>query len=379
MNRSRHNVGSVHLYQTNADLGAVPSTRTWEAVRSLRANPPSHASDKNRRATFTSALEQAEQLFLAAESVGLATRPLLIFYGLSQAGRAIAAAHADTSWKLTGHGIGNGATDTPGGLAGLTVVPRTNGSFARIRELVGSSSLPSTTRLGDLWPLLAETAPFPVEGSSGQHSLAVSVEAADWGYGIPVVTVHDLPNALLDIGQSTREPFSGLGANYGQQAEAVATYLQPYPSLSPRLPFTSNGEPVGLQLADDFTSSIRFRWPESVYEQHPTPGSLLREIATTYGAQARAYPSLDGGPRPVHPLMIWWALLFRLSMLARYEPEEWVRTIDVNTSPDAVPVEHLLTAALTSVPELIYRAITEPPDAPAHDAAPASEYGAEWM
>lgn len=45
-----------------------------------------------RRRTYVMALEQAEQMFHAAHSVGPATSPLLLFYGLSQAGRAVAAA-----------------------------------------------------------------------------------------------------------------------------------------------------------------------------------------------------------------------------------------------------------------------------------------------
>ncbi|MCX5151640.1 YaaC family protein [Streptomyces sp. NBC_00320] len=40
-------------------------------------------------------MEQAQQMFKAAEVVGPQTRPLLVFYGLSQAGRAIAAAAVD--------------------------------------------------------------------------------------------------------------------------------------------------------------------------------------------------------------------------------------------------------------------------------------------
>ena len=350
----------MHPYQSFADLSAVSSRRAWETIRSLRASPPFRAHTGSRRATFTSALEQAEQLFVAAENVGLATRPLMTFYGLSQAARAIAAAHADSTWKLTGHGIGNGATGSENGLADLTVEPRANGSFPRIRDLIGSSSLEPHTRLGDLWPLLAEIDDFPLEESTSQRSLSLSVEGSDWGYGIPTVTVHDLPNVLLDIGQETREPFSGLGADYSKQAEAVSTYLRAYPTLSPRLPFTSNGQPIGLQLTSGTTSSIRFRWPQSTYQEHPTPDSLLAQLGTTYRGHTRAYPSLDGSPRPVHPLVVWWAILFRLSMLARYEPEAWIQIIDVNMSADAVPVEHLLDTALTSVPELIYGAITDP-------------------
>jgi hypothetical protein len=69
------------------------------------------------------------------------------------------------------------------------------------------------------------------------------------------------------------------------------------------------------------------------------------------------YPSLDEGDRPVHPIVVWWSVLFGLSMLARYGPEQWAEAIDVNRSAEAVPIEHLLEAALDHLPELIHRAL----------------------
>jgi hypothetical protein len=41
----------------------------------------------------------------AAAGVGYAATPLLLFYALSQAGRAISAALADDPWELTAHGL----------------------------------------------------------------------------------------------------------------------------------------------------------------------------------------------------------------------------------------------------------------------------------
>lgn len=77
-------------------------------LRQLRSAPPGLAVDGARRETFSAALEQAEQLLTAAGHVGVQSRPLLVFYGLSQGGRAIAAAStrtAGTDWQLRGHGI----------------------------------------------------------------------------------------------------------------------------------------------------------------------------------------------------------------------------------------------------------------------------------
>lgn len=56
---------------------------------------------------FGAALEQFEQLLGAAEVSGPASAPLPLFYALSQAGRAIAAARLPDHqrWDFTGHGL----------------------------------------------------------------------------------------------------------------------------------------------------------------------------------------------------------------------------------------------------------------------------------
>ena len=76
-------------------------------VRALRASPPGLATDGDRRRVFGAALEQFEQLLRAAEVSGPASAPLPLFYALSQAGRAIAAARMTDPqrWDYFGHGI----------------------------------------------------------------------------------------------------------------------------------------------------------------------------------------------------------------------------------------------------------------------------------
>ncbi|MDN3360123.1 hypothetical protein [Actinomadura sp. DC4] len=83
--------------------------QVWWQIRATRSAPPAAAAARrDRRRTYLAALEQAEQLMRAADSVRPASSPLLLFYGLSQAGRAIAAAASDLTadaWRLDGHGI----------------------------------------------------------------------------------------------------------------------------------------------------------------------------------------------------------------------------------------------------------------------------------
>ncbi|MGW6489323.1 YaaC family protein [Streptomyces sp. NPDC055056] len=61
----------------------------------------------------------------------------------------------------------------------------------------------------------------------------------------------------------------------------------------------------------------------------------------------------------LHPVMAWWAVLYTLSMLARYQPAEWVKVISVDDNPHAVPIVRLLERAINHLPVLIADATTE--------------------
>ena len=59
-------------------------------------------------------------------------------------------------------------------------------------------------------------------------------------------------------------------------------------------------------------------------------------------------------------MLIWWALLFGLSLLARYEPVAWQTALDLDQSRIADPLTKLLDDALEIVPDLLYAAATNP-------------------
>ena len=56
----------------------------FHKLRSMRHAPPGKASGGERAQVFTSALEQSQQQISAAATVGYESRPLNLFYGLSQ-------------------------------------------------------------------------------------------------------------------------------------------------------------------------------------------------------------------------------------------------------------------------------------------------------
>jgi hypothetical protein len=348
-------------------MGEVPPERTWSALRALRAAPPGLALEGARRKVFSASLEQAEQLFRAAETVGVATKPLLTFYGLSQTGRAITAAVAVDNWVLSGHGIQVADLhEQAAQLADMAIKPR-KGSFERLRVVLRSSNVSTVTRIGDLWPLLSETRRHPLPSAGDSRSLSISVDYFGGPSGIPTVRVEDLPGSFAEVGREHLELMSGLGANYVAQAEAIDRYLADYPTLAGRVSFTTAGQPVGLQPHGDGTCSVKFQWASSGWSPHHPVESFLQSVAVRTRGEWRVYPSLDGTVMLIHPLLVWWAILFRLSMLARYEPEVWDAMTDVNVSADAVPIEHLLRCALSSVPELIHGVLSTHNETPHAD------------
>ena len=75
--------------------------------------PRGYAGQGARRTMFQSSLEQCEQFLAAAGGTGYATRPVQLFYALSQAGRAIVAASprvGNQAWRVSGHGLTAGTS-----------------------------------------------------------------------------------------------------------------------------------------------------------------------------------------------------------------------------------------------------------------------------
>jgi hypothetical protein len=70
-------------------------------------------------------------------------------------------------------------------------------------------------------------------------------------------------------------------------------------------------------------------------------------------------PSLRGHNAPLHPLIVWCAAPYGLSMLARYRPAECSGHIDVDESANAGAVERLLRRAMEDMPRLIDYAIVD--------------------
>ncbi len=207
----------------------------WEKLRGTRWSPPAAASgDPARRRTYVFALEQAEQMFRAAATVGVATRPLQVFYGLSQAGRAIAAAAAalvGDGWELSGHGI----RCDPGSLSGPlpdvqleAAKPGGKASFARLSELLGSPlwAGPQQITLSDLWDCLPDNRLHPLRDPSGSRTTPLYVDYQ---------SLYAEPHPLISVPVAYFPPWV---MNSPDPSTALAVYMSRFPARCPGTRFT---------------------------------------------------------------------------------------------------------------------------------------------
>lgn len=114
----------------------------WFRLRERRAsllNRWELQGNRPRQQTFAAAMTQFEEQMSAAKIVSPATRPLNLFYGLTQAGMAIVAAHAPGQWSFSRHGLK--LLDTSRDLADIQVQPDGDGAFQRVAAAVGSTQI----------------------------------------------------------------------------------------------------------------------------------------------------------------------------------------------------------------------------------------------
>lgn len=305
----------------------------WQSIRLLRAQPPRRVTD-DRLGVFVSALEQSEQLMRAARDIGSAARPLPLFYALSQAGRAIAAAHLPgNAWRLAGHGLTVPPQDNVTDLVQRVVEPRAESkkllalsrraSFQGVADAVGSEKLTGRVELGAVWaaiPELIEPVPqIPARDRSWRRVLVVFDE--QWNTD---------PATRAGMGGLYRLGMLVTGLPRGATPQELLDEIAHYPAAATAQPKTRDNQgrvevvkawtPTG-----EFCAAFSFTGPEAFH-----PG--LDEVTPLYRGRRLLIPRLEDRDF-LSPLMLWWLLLFGLSSVARYDPELWVAALDVNSSP----------------------------------------------
>ena len=334
----------------------------WRTLRGLRSNPPgAAAASKDRARTFQTALEQAQQLMEAAEAAGYATRPIQLFYALSQAGRAIAAvstrlptamqvpdkANVGTmttvavDWKLKGHGITAPGTNVKR-VGQIVVQADWTGLLPGVAMALGLPCLVpgEKIKLGELWPLIWET-----RGPGGQIVDESGFAALHLVGGVYVGAYSkSAGNFSAKLGGIPDLVRTRIGVD---QAE-LRTFLDRYPSLAGWVhrPFQPTAP---LDWEHDGSLALSWNHPDTLHAQ----GVGYREH------DLLALPTVGRMSAPLDPFIAWWAVLFALSMMARYEPSYWTGMIRIDSSKDANAIENLLDQALDAVPHLVLLAISQ--------------------
>ena len=306
----------------------------------MRARPPGVAgTDARRRAVFAAALQQSEELFLASAAVGPASKPLPLFYALSQAGRAIAAAHnPKNSWQIRTHGltvVGQGD-----GIATTLLRPKArkdrSDAFSSVADALGSECLKGPVTLAALWAALPELATFPHLAKGALPALEITPEGTHPTF-LPALQPALGSIIVPDVGD----------------LEELETYLSLYAR-------TAGWEHVAGPLRVGRVAHFTLRWlagGSSEEEARPAALRPLRDIAIPFDRRWFLQPRLGEPPTAPNPLLVWWALLIALSSVARYHPAEWTAALNVDAAETAVELEEGIAIAQRRLPEMLAEAL----------------------
>lgn len=313
------------------ELESDSADESWRRIRRLRASPPSPMRAR-RHELFTSSLEQAQQQFAAAAHIGVESRALNLYYGISQAGRAISAALTPdgqgNSPEVSGHGLKvvnlNGVQASTFWDIEIRGTGGVQTSYGRLATLLESDTLASPITFGSLWHMIPELClDYPVG----------AYPELRWTHR-PYIKVGDMidPNAFT---------VHITAAEAHNDAEMLR---RAYPDL------------IGAELVRFGGGSYEeledgTRRDEALFTS--SGGVRLRKLRNS----TVLMPAHIDGARSLDPLLAWWVLLYGLSMVTRYEPVNWTRIIDVDRSSMAVPLEAALDKALEAVPAQLYASL----------------------
>ena len=142
----------------------------WRKIRAKRHQLPGNAWQNTRQLSFAAAIDRVQQFFRLSDQAGYETKPILLYYGLNQAARAIVAVGAPPNepWQLTGHGVrcpGLNEATVLGDVVVQDGVARVATGFSRLARRMSSPTLPTRVEFRELWGSLPEGAEVPLQGS----------------------------------------------------------------------------------------------------------------------------------------------------------------------------------------------------------------------
>lgn len=321
-------------------LRVMPGMRdvALREIRATRAAPPGRASTNGpRRKIYGAAVQQFEELLGAAGSVGPASRPLLLFYALSQAGRAIVAAHGERP-EVLGHGLAEAKSSRAITDVLQFRVKRVSSKidlFGAVARATHSGEIAGSVPLGAVWAATPGTYRLPADAWRDDWATALTIGRTTSGVTGETVFI----DALSMSGPPEPNGVTG-----------IEQRLQRYPTLPP-----DAAKSVGHieDLAESGDWMLSSSWPLKGHWRS------LDDVApkNVLDGDRWLIPRLPDEAQLLSPLMLWWVLLFGLSLLARYEPALWANALAVDRSDRAVPLEVLLNQAVDALPTLVYSAL----------------------
>jgi hypothetical protein len=329
-------------------------------LRATRASPPGLASgDLDRRATYSAALQQFDDLIDAASAIGPVSRPLPLYYAVHQAGKAIAAAWAEGEWRATGHGLYQDSRKWQDDILRFGVKPQKKpGVFGIVAATLGTALLTGRVELGALWSALPGANP-----PAGADSWPLALPVYPSYYAVVYPQSYEEGTGLPSLPSTVSVCLRGQPAP--DDAEAVSRLLATYPGAAGARVTTYQ---ENLQFSPTpWGPGVGVMWPRTDMQEQggPSSGGLsglyVHDRAPEYrsGEEHWLIPRVGDGSDCLSPVLLWWILLFGLSLLARYEPAAWRAALNLDQSPVADPLTQLLDDALVIVPDLLFDAATQ--------------------
>lgn len=324
-------------------------------LRATRANPPGMAVGEGpRRDTYAAALQQFDDLMTAATMIGPVSRPLPLYYAVLQAGKAIAAAWTPgDGWHAGGHGLAEDDQAEWQDILHFRVKPSRSkkwgtGVFGAVAEKLGPARLVESVELGALWSALPGA---NLPASYGSWPLALPFQPVYFECGRDF-TIRAHRGYLYLRGQATADDAESINHMLAGYPDAASARLEAGDVILPTPQQTESGT-----LADAWGIGVALTWPQPSPELVPPyPHARLRRDRP--GGEHWLVPAVGARPGRLSPLLLWWALLFGLSLLARYHPANWRAALDFDRSACADRLAELLDEALLIVPDLLFDAAT---------------------
>lgn len=102
-----------------------------------------------------------------------------------------------------------------------------------------------------------------------------------------------------------------------EERPQLADFLARYPALQGWRRRPPSGPEIGWPKRDN---PLSLQWELTECEKRSK--HVVGDRLSCYRGHRMAFPVVEGQAAPLHPLMVWWAVLYALSMLTRYHPAQ---------------------------------------------------------